>query len=264
MAALALTMAPAVSGIFGNKYRAPPPPPPPAPEYGSGLMLPLLCTLALGIVALVATKAIKLPPWDRWGMWLDVSWLSSYPAGGLPPLDEASLKGKTFLEILDEGVRRIHDAKGGLGVPNSWLAWHWGMVPLYGVLFTLTFLLTTPAVFEPDTPFPYLTLVQKLFVFFNAWEALGLGVEHGPLHGKFNPPFQDWWYRLTPGTIKYAGPFGHWSFLSMQRNYLDCLVEGYRSLRAAGLQPSLDHSLSLPRVCGSSKIHHSHTCARLR
>lgn len=42
-----------------------------------------------------------------------------------------------------------------------------------------------------------------------------------------SPPFQDWWYRLTPGTMKWNAPFMRWLGLGMKRNYLDVLVEGF-------------------------------------
>ena len=172
--------------------------------------------------------------------------------------------------MTDIGVKRMHDAKGGLGLPNSFLYWHWAMVGIYCGLFSLMFWLTTPFTAE----FPWLTLVHKLVIFFNLWESasraprsrlprphqapllsglctspakpspsmalaafpphrraparrsaravaeprsflapllplagFGLGVLHGPLHGKMTPPFTDWWYRLTPGTMKYNAPF---------------------------------------------------------
>ncbi|CAE8614431.1 unnamed protein product [Polarella glacialis] len=38
------------------------------------------------------------------------------------------------------------------------------------------------------------------------------------------PPFIDWWYRFTPGTLKYNAPF--MPFLPHLRNLLDVLVEG--------------------------------------
>jgi len=46
------------------------------------------------------------------------------------------------------------------------------------------------------------------------------------------PPFQDWWYRLTPGTMKYTAPFmgKNWS---MKRSVLDVLVEGVLTFVAA-------------------------------
>jgi len=72
--------------------------------------------------------------------------------------------------------------------------------------------------------FPWLTFSQKLMVFWYVWEALGFGVLHGPMHGKVAPPFTDWWYRLTPGTMKYCAPF--MPCLGNTRNLLDVLVEG--------------------------------------
>jgi len=44
------------------------------------------------------------------------------------------------------------------------------------------------------------------------------------MHGKVAPPFTDWWYRLTPGTMKYCAPF--MPCLGNTRNLLDVLVEG--------------------------------------
>ena len=224
-------------------FFAPPPPPPPV------FSVPLVVATLTVVILLGVAWRSRSTPWDQWGTWLDIRpLLAKWPAGGLPPIAEPV--GKSFLETLDIGVRRIHDAEGGLGIPNASLAWNWGMVPVYGLLFSMTFYLTTPL--PADAPFPWFTLVKKLFIWFNAWEALGLGVEHGPLHQKFNPPFQDWWYRLTPGTIKYAGPAGHWSFLSMKRSYLDALVEGVLthvfSLRCL-LAPEVTPELVLPLAC---------------
>ncbi|EOD17111.1 hypothetical protein EMIHUDRAFT_244412 [Emiliania huxleyi CCMP1516] len=228
------------------------------------MLLALYSALTLATAA--AVYAVASSPWDRVLASLDISWLTRFPAGGLPPIPQP--EESSFLGVLDASVRRVVDPSGGLGVPNSFFAWHWGMVPLYGVLFSATFVATTPAVLEPDTSFPWLTLVQKLFIWFNAWEALGLGVEHGPLHNKLNPPFQDWWYRLTPGTIKYAGPAGHWSFLSMRRSRLDCLVEGvlthvftWRCLLAPEVSPELVWPLA---ACGVYELlfdygQHMHT-----
>merc|ERR1719215_2452837 len=101
------------------------------------------------------------------------------------------------------------------------------MVFVYFACFSVLFLATTPldsgdALMSDG--FPWLTLVHKLLVFFSIWEALGLGAIHGPLSGKFAPPFQDWWYRMTPGTMKWPSPF----FKAYPyRNYLDVLVEGF-------------------------------------
>ena len=89
----------------------------------------------------------------------------------------------------------------------------------YGGLFAAILFATTPL----GSAFPYLTLLHKLVVWFNTWESLGLGVIHGPLHGKMAPPFQDWWYRLTPGSTKYNAPF--MAFLPMRRNHADVLVQ---------------------------------------
>eukprot|EP00929_Paragymnodinium_shiwhaense_P055302 TRINITY_DN27717_c0_g1_i1.p1 TRINITY_DN27717_c0_g1~~TRINITY_DN27717_c0_g1_i1.p1 ORF type:complete len:583 (-),score=94.31 TRINITY_DN27717_c0_g1_i1:71-1819(-) len=117
--------------------------------------------------------------------------------------------------------------------------------------------LAEKAVFVASTPldsgdllmrdgFPWLTLVHKSLIFFSVWESLGLGVLHGPLHGKMAPPFQDWWYRLTPGTLKYNAPFMRWAGLSGRRGVLDVLVEGVlyyifalRALSAPHVSPEL-------------------------
>lgn len=93
------------------------------------------------------------------------------------------------------------------------------MVCVFLGLFAAVFFATTPTSEE----FPWLDLVKKLMIWFNMWESLGLGVISGPLHGKWSPPFTDWWYRFTPGTLKYNAPF-MW-FLPNTRNYLDVLVE---------------------------------------
>lgn len=161
------------------------------------------------------------------GTSFNVLWLLKCMAGGLPPPDEMQVKGKSFLQVSDIGVQRIVDSNGGLGIPNSILYWHWSMVVVFvatnfGVFFATTFV---------DEPFPWpqghqlwLTMVQKLMIYWYAWESLGLGVLHGPLHAKMSPPFTDWWYRLTPGTLKYNAPF--MPCLPSTRNYLDVFVEG--------------------------------------
>ena len=71
----------------------------------------------------------------------------------------------------------------------------------------------------------------------------------GPLHAKMSPPFQDWWYRLTPGTMKYNAPFLAWLNLPATRNYLDVLVEGvltYVFGIYALLQPEVTPSVMYP------------------
>jgi hypothetical protein len=148
-----------------------------------------------------------------------------------------------ILSQTDVGVEFISDAKKGLGLPWSFLFWHWGMIGVFAAIFYGLFVWTTPLECTggvdvcpvadgllvdllglPKT-FPWLTLAQKLMVFWYVWEALGLGVIHGPMHGKMAPPFTDWWYRLTPGTIKYRAPFMP-SCFGNTRNLLDVLVEG--------------------------------------
>eukprot|EP00434_Breviolum_minutum_P026464 symbB.v1.2.023398.t1/scaffold2137.1/size89176/1 len=84
------------------------------------------------------------------------------------------------------------------------MAWHWTMVLVFLMSYFGVVFLTTPMV---TSNIPWLTLFQKLMVFWNLWEALGLGVISGPMHAKVNPPFQDWWYRFTVGSMKYNAPF---------------------------------------------------------
>mmetsp|Transcript_113259 Transcript_113259/g.283675 ORF Transcript_113259/g.283675 Transcript_113259/m.283675 type:complete len:592 (-) Transcript_113259:83-1858(-) len=179
--------------------------------------------------------------WSEVGTSFNVLWLYKYMAGGLPPPDEADVKGRSFAEITDVSVRRVHDANGGLGIPYSFLMWHWGMVLAFLLSFSAMFSLTTPIDSEE---FPWLTLVQKLVIYWHLWESLGLGVIHGPLHAKMAPPFTDWWYRWTPGTLKYNAPF--MPCLSSTRNVVDVLVEGVlsylfaaRCLCAAEVTPDL-------------------------
>jgi len=158
--------------------------------------------------------------WNQVGTSFSVMWLYNYKSGSLFPPDEAEVKGKSFAEVTDIGVKRIHDANGGLGIPYSFLMWHWGMVCVFLGLYSTVFYLTTPIGDE----FPWLTFVQKLIVWFYMWESVGLGNINGPLSGKMSPPWTDWWYRLTPGTLKYNAPF--MSCLPYKRNYLDVFVEG--------------------------------------
>merc|ERR1719356_1929232 len=184
--------------------------------------------------------------WRKVGTSFNVGWLATKFWGALPPPDEEDIKTKVgeaapsggkaapFLKVTDIGVKRIHAAEGGLGLPNSFLLWHWGMVVVFLVLFCLIFVASTPIpdadLFNIDmcrsssscSTF-WLTVVQKLIILFNMWESLGLGVLHGPLHAKFAPPFTDWWYRMTPGTLKHNAPF--MPCLSNKRNWIDVIVE---------------------------------------
>lgn len=114
----------------------------------------------------------------------------------------------------------------------------------------------------------WLTLVHKLTIYFNCLESFGFGVISGPLHGKMAPPFQDWWYRLTPGTMKYNAPF--MPFLKGKRSYLDILVEGFLThifaVRAL-LAPEVTTTLMVPiALCGIYEFifdygQHMHTYA---
>ena len=136
---------------------------------------------------------------------------------------------------------------GGWGIPNSFLYWHWAMVPIYFFMFSTMFLLTTPL----SPTFPWMTLVHKLLIWFNIWESLGLGVIHGPLHGKMTPPFQDWWYRMTPGAMKYNAPFmKKLGFnLSTKRSYLDVFIECFLTYAFgfyALLQPEVTPAVMFP------------------
>ncbi|CAE7249174.1 prmt9 [Symbiodinium sp. CCMP2592] len=133
---------------------------------------------------------------------------------------QATVKGKDLLLKTDVGAAHILDANVGLGINYAVMAWHWTMVLVFMVIYFGIAALTTPM----HEGIPWLTLVQKLLVFWNMWEALGLGVISGPMHAKVNPPFQDWWYRWTVGTMKYNAPF--LPCLPNRRNYLDVLVEG--------------------------------------
>ena len=157
-----------------------------------------LLTSAGFFVALVIVQAAMGAAWSKVGTSFSILWLFNYPAGMLFPPDEKEVKGKSFLGVSDIGVKRMTATKGGLGLPNSFLYWHWGMVVIYMFLFAGVFYATTPL----DGSFPWLTFVHKLVIWFNIWENTGLGVLHGPLHAKMTPPFTDWWYRFTPGTMK--------------------------------------------------------------
>jgi len=191
--------------------------------------------------------------WNKVGTSISIMWLYKYVDGALAPPEEANVKGRSFSEVSDIAVERIHADKGGLGIPNSFLYWHWAMVPVYGFLFLAAFFLTTPLnqgdeILGPAA-FPWLTFVKKLFIFFNMWESLGLGVIHGPLHAKMSPPFQDWWYRLTPGTMKWNAPFMKPFNLPMKRNIVDIAVEGFLTYAAAAYalsQPQVTPTVMLP------------------
>jgi len=196
--------------------------------------------------------------------------------GGLPPHEESSNEAevdhKEFPKVMsgavapkgclltqtDIGVAQLVNSQKGLQLPWTIVLWHWGMVVAAGLIFGAVFFATTPIVADTDAnatgllldrvglpaAFPWQTLAQKLMIFWYMWEALGLGVIHGPMHAKFNPPFQDWWYRFTPGTLKYRAPFLPKCKLLDERNYLDILVE---SIITYGLviyllcKPSISH-----------------------
>jgi hypothetical protein len=168
-------------------------------------------------------------------------------------------KGNILLQT-DEGVKHVAGPNTGLGLPWSYFLWHWGMILVFAVLFSVLFVQTTqldgaPAVngllvdyLGLPATFPWLTFVQKLMIFWYVWEALGLGVLHGPMHGKVAPPFTDWWYRLTPGTIKYRAPFMP-SCFGNTRNILDVLVEGVLTYVIAFyilFQPEVTHKMMMP------------------
>lgn len=198
--------------------------------------------------------------------------------GGLPPHEESeypqedshkdptqklfsgpSVPKGCLLTQTDIGVAQLVDSQKGLQLPWAIVLWHWGMVVAAGLVFGVIFFATTPIVSDTDVnatglllakvglpvAFPWQTLAQKLMIFWYMWEALGLGVIHGPMHAKFNPPFQDWWYRFTPGTLKYRAPFLPKCRLLDERNYLDILVE---SVITYGLviyllcKPSISHT----------------------
>ena len=158
--------------------------------------------------------------WRNLGTQFDISSIYAVSRGARFPPDEATVKGKDLLLKTDVGAAHILDANVGLGINYAVMAWHWAMVLVFMVIYFGIAALTTPM----HEGIPWLTLVQKLLVFWNMWEALGLGVLSGPMHAKVNPPFQDWWYRWTVGTMKYNAPF--LPCLPNRRNYLDVLVEG--------------------------------------
>jgi hypothetical protein len=142
-----------------------------------------------------------------------------------------------ILAQTDVGVEFIADPAKGLGLPWSFYFWHWGMIGVFAGCFSLLFAWTTPLDGAAEAEgllvdflglppkFPWLTLAQKLMIFWYVWEALGFGVLHGPMHGKMAPPFTDWWYRMTPGTMKYRAPFMP-SCFGNTRSIFDVLVEG--------------------------------------
>mmetsp|Transcript_10551 Transcript_10551/g.19162 ORF Transcript_10551/g.19162 Transcript_10551/m.19162 type:complete len:624 (+) Transcript_10551:91-1962(+) len=176
--------------------------------------------------------------WREVGTSLDLTWLTTYTTGMLFPPEE--VKEGDLLKQTDIGVARCVDKDGGLGLPWSFMVWHWGMVAVFLVMYFAVFFVTTPLgdvpeaevatgvlceTFGDPSSIPWLTFVRKLFVFWYVWESLGLGVLHGPMHAKMKPPFTDWWYRLTPNTLKYANPALK-AVVGNTRNWLDVLVEG--------------------------------------
>ncbi|CAL1131100.1 unnamed protein product [Cladocopium goreaui] len=159
--------------------------------------------------------------WRSLGSSFDISSIFTVAKGARCPPEEAKVQGKDLPSKTDVGVAHILDPNTGLGINWAIMAWHWTMVLVFLMFYFAVAYWTTPM----GSNVPWLTLFQKLLVFWNFWEALGLGVIHGPMQGKVNPPFQDWWYRFTVGSMKYTAPF--MPCLSMKRNCLDVLVEGF-------------------------------------
>ena len=160
--------------------------------------------------------------WRSLGTSFDISSIFTVTKGARFPPEEQKVQGKDLPSKTDVGVAHILDPNTGLGINYAVMAWHWTMVLVFLMSYFGVVFLTTPMV---TSNIPWLTLFQKLMVFWNLWEALGLGVISGPMHAKVNPPFQDWWYRFTVGSMKYNAPF--MPCLPMKRNYLDVLVEGF-------------------------------------
>jgi len=170
---------------------------------------------------------------------------------GMPKMFGGAVNPKgCLLAQTDVGVRQLVDSGKGLQLPYGIVLWHWGMVVAAGAIYTGIFFATTPIgdlgaglaanatesveaegllIDRLGLPadFPWQTFAQKLMIFWYMWEALGLGVIHGPMHAKMKPPFQDWWYRLTPGTLKYPAPFLPKCEIFEKRNILDVLVENF-------------------------------------
>lgn len=176
-------------------------------------------------------------PWNQVGTSFDVSCLATKTWGQKPPPEEQSRQEGNILKQTDVGVARVVHKNGGLGLPWSFLFWHWGMIVVFFIFFSTIWVVqehTKPAAAYNGTLISHLgldgnvawyTMAQKLIVFWYVWESLGLGVIHGPMHGKMSPPFTDWWYRMTPGTIKYRAPFlPDFTFFN-RRNWFDVLVE---------------------------------------
>jgi hypothetical protein len=161
---------------------------------------------------------------------------------GMPKMFGGATNPKgCLLAQTDVGVRQLVDSGKGLQLPWAIMLWHWGMVVMAGALYTGIFFATTPLDSDDGVEangllidklglpaeFPWQTFAQKLMIFWYIWEALGLGVIHGPMHAKMKPPFQDWWYRFTPGTLKYPAPFLPKCIFFEKRNILDVLVENF-------------------------------------
>ena len=113
--------------------------------------------------------------WRNLGTQFDISSIYAVSRGARFPPDEATVKGKDLLLKTDVGAAHILDANVGLGINYAVMAWHWAMVLVFMVIYFGIAALTTPM----HEGIPWLTLVQKLLVFWNMWEALGLGVLSG-------------------------------------------------------------------------------------
>mmetsp|Transcript_7470 Transcript_7470/g.13440 ORF Transcript_7470/g.13440 Transcript_7470/m.13440 type:complete len:664 (+) Transcript_7470:75-2066(+) len=177
---------------------------------------------------------------------------------GMPKMFAGAVTPKgCLLAQTDVGVAQLVDSNKGLQLPWAIILWHWGMVIVAGIVFTGIFFATTPLTqtveatgllvekFGLPAAFPWQTFAQKLMIFWYLWEALGLGVIHGPMHAKFKPPFQDWWYRFTPGTLKYPAPFLPKISFFEKRNFLDVLVETvitYGLIFYLLTKPSISHT----------------------
>lgn len=201
--------------------------------------------------------------WRRVGSWLDISCIFSCTWGTMAPPEEPGRFDMGLPELTDVALEVITRPGRGLGLPNAALLWHYSMVLVYGLAFAVIAALTTPVDVKAGQ-LPYGDLFKKLVLFHWLWEALGLGVDHGPLAGKLAPPFLDWWYRATPGVLKY--PFFSW--LPARRTWLDVAVLNvgfYVAVMRAMLSASIGPSEVLPVVmCGAYEFffdHGMHICS---
>ena len=70
----------------------------------------LAASVVVFILIIVGQNIVK--NWHTAGCSFKILWLFQYPAGMLFPPAKSEVEGKSFLEVSDVGVKRMHEATG--------------------------------------------------------------------------------------------------------------------------------------------------------